>query len=273
MASSSSSSGSTIDWAVSRDVAVPRLLELHGDRLFGLARRICGQVEEAQDLVQETFVQAWRKWEQFAGRSDPVVWLYTIARHACQRMHRKRSGEPQQLESLDAPNLFGQPRLAIAPSGADEFDEHARRELQEALGVAITALPEDFRMAIVLKDIVGFSVAEVASILDIKTATVKTRVHRARMRLRDAIAAGLPQQELPPPAYSRQVCMDLLKAKQESLDRGVEMPNADAIICDRCRAVFSTLDLTKDVCGRIADDGMPEQLRSMLLRELQAADG
>ena len=250
---------------------MPHLLKLHGDRLFALARRICGHAEEAQDLVQETFVQAWRKWDQFAGRSDPVVWLYTIARHACQRMHRKRSGEPAKIESLDAPNLFGQSRMAIVPSGIDEFDDHVRREQRDAVGAAITALPEEFRMALVLKDIVGFSVAEVASILDLKQATVKTRVHRARMRLRDVIARGLPQRELPPAAYSRQVCLDLLKAKQDSLDRGVPMPNADEIICDRCQAVFSTLDLTHDVCGRIADDRMSERMRAVLLQELQTA--
>lgn len=243
---------------------------MHGDRLFGLAKRICGQEQEAQDLVQETFVAAWRKWDQFAGRADPVVWLYTIARHACQRMHRKRSGEPQQLESLDAPGLFGQPMVSVVPSGVDEFDDHVRREQQDLVGAAIASLPEDFRMALVLKDIVGFSVAEVASVLDIKEATVKTRVHRARMRLRDLLATGLPKRALPQPAYSRQVCMDLLKAKQDSLDRGVPMPNANEIICDRCKAVFSTLDLTVDVCGRLADEGMPERIRGSLLRELQS---
>lgn len=259
------------EWHVSRDVAVPKLLDLHGDRLYGLARRICGEGDKAQDLVQETFVQAWRSWDSFEGRSDPAVWLYTIARHACQRMNRRRAGEPERIESLDEVGPFGQPRVAVVPSGDDAFSAQVRREQVEALGHAITALPEEFRMALVLKDIVGFSVAEVARILDVKEATVKTRVHRARMRLRDALADGLPQQELPPPAYSRQVCLDLLKAKQDAMDRGVQMPDGDAIVCERCRAVFATLDLTKDVCGRLDQGGMPGKMRELLLRQLQAA--
>ena len=88
-------------WAIPREEAIPRLLDLHGGRLLGLGQRICGTPEEAEDLVQEIFVQAWRKWDQFDGRSDPFVWLYTIARRICQRMHRKRAGEPERLESLD----------------------------------------------------------------------------------------------------------------------------------------------------------------------------
>ncbi|MCA8950870.1 MAG: RNA polymerase sigma factor [Planctomycetes bacterium] len=261
------------DWNLPREEAVPRLLDLHGGRLYALGRRICGSPEEAQDLVQDIFVQAWRKWEQFDGRSDPAVWLFTIARRACQRMHRRRAGEPARLESFDELLPFERRRLAVVPDpGADDpLTAQVRREQREAVGAAITALPDEFRLALVLKDIVGFSVAEVAEILGIKEATVKTRVHRARLRLRQALEAGLPQRELPPAAYSRKVCLDLLQAKQDALDRGVSMPNADGILCERCEAVFASLDLAQDVCAGLGDGAMPERLRSLLLREMQAA--
>lgn len=259
------------DWAIPREAAIPRLLRLHGGRLLGLARRICGSAHEAEDLVQEVFVQAWRKWPQFGGRADPVVWLYTIARRACQRMHRKRAGEPRRLQSLDELAPFATAAVATVPDPGNPLDEQARRELRDAVGAAITTLPDDFRMALVLKDIVGFSVAEVGAILGVKAATVKTRVHRARLRVRQALEAGLPRQELPPPAYSRQVCIDLLRAKQDSLDRGVAMPNADAIICERCKAVFATLDLTQDLCAALAGDGTPPALHDRVMAELQRA--
>ena len=195
-------------------------------------------------------MQAWRKWEQFDGRSDPIVWLYTIARRTCQRLHRKRAGQPDRIESLDVLLPFGDADMAVVPDDDTALGGQIRREQREAVEQAIAALPDDFRMALILKDIVGFSVQEVAEVLDVKPATVKTRVHRARLLLRRALEGELPRRELPPPAYSKQVCMDLLQAKQDSMDRGVAMPNADAIICDRCEAVFKTLDLTRDVCGR-----------------------
>jgi len=259
------------EWAVPREVAVPRLLELHGGRLYGLSTRICRSPDEAEDLVQEVFLQAWRGWDQFAGRSTPFVWLYTIARHACQRMHRKRAGEPEHLDSLDDLLPFGEPQMAVLPPDADGLELQLRREDEERAGQAIASLPLEFRMALVLKDIIGFSIQEVADILGVKPGTVKTRVHRARLKVRKALEAGLPRKALPPTAYSEQVCLDLLQAKQESLDRGVEMPNADNIICERCHAVFATLDLASGVCRSLgASEVLPGNLRAELLKAMQA---
>lgn len=258
------------DWLVPREVAVPRLLAQHGDRLYGLASRLCGAPEQAQDLVQETFLRAWQSWHTFAGHSDPKVWLFTIARHTCQRLNRHRAGQPSRIASLDEAGPFQEPRIAVLPSDFDAFDEVVRREQTAALQAAILQLPDEFRLPLVLKDVVGFSVAEVAEVLDLEAATVKTRVHRARLRLRDALAEGLPHRELPPPAYSRQVCLDLLRTKQDCLDRGVPMPNGDQLVCERCRAVFATLDLTRDVCATMAADGMPPAVRALLRSRLTA---
>ena len=66
-------------WRGSADEEIPRLVEEHGGKMFGLAKRMCRTVEQAEDLVQETFLQAYRKWDQFEGRSSPATWLYTIA--------------------------------------------------------------------------------------------------------------------------------------------------------------------------------------------------
>lgn len=256
-------------WDIAREEAIPRLLENHGGQLYALSRRICGTPEEAEDLVQEIFVRAWRHWEQFDHRSSPMQWLFTIARHACQRMHRKRAGEPTRLESLDEMLPFGSPRVGIVPSDDSVLDEQFRREQRDAVGAAITLLPDDFRMPLVLKDIIGFSVREVGEILDLKEATVKTRVHRARLRLRQVLEHRLPQAELPAPAYSRQVCLDLLQAKQDCLDRGIAMPNAEQIVCERCAAVFASMDLARDVCRSMATGAMPQELRAQVLQRLR----
>jgi RNA polymerase sigma-70 factor (ECF subfamily) len=243
--------------------AVERLLDLHGDRLHAIASRLCRNRDDAEDLVQETLLQAFRKWRHFAGAAEPMSWLYTIAARACRRMHRRRAGEPRDKLPLDAEAPFAA-KLVATVADADP----AAREHRARLQTAIVGLPLAYRMPLVLKDIVGFETAAVADILGIAQATVRTRVHRARMRLRAVLAQALPKRALPPAAYSRAVCLDLLAAKQRALDAGVELPGGDALVCDRCRAVFATMDLTKDVCGSLAQGRLPAGLRAKILRRM-----
>ena len=77
---------------------------------------------------------------------------------------------------------------------------------------------------------------------------MKTRIHRARLALRKELAEGLPERPAGHPTHERRVCLDLLRAKQEAMDRGEELPLAASELCDRCNALFSTLDLTRDTC-------------------------
>ena len=277
-----------------------------GDRLYSLGLRFCGNHEEAEDLVQETFLQAWRHWADFKGASSPATWLYTIASRVCQRLHRKRSGEPDNLLSLDAPiggdpdgasmsdllpatsgalidgavsvndgglwtgastsggALKGGP-MSVVPAAGDPLAEEIRAESRAAVQVAITELPLDFRMPLVLKEIAGFSLRDIAQIMGIPAATVKTRLHRARLRLRDALETALPKRDVPPPEFSRQVCLDLLHAKLDSMDRGTGFQFPGEIVCARCSEFFATLDLAQDVCLDIAAGQMPAALRAQLL--------
>lgn len=254
------------DWDIDRDEAIPKLVELHGGQLYGLGLKLCGDAGEAEDVVQETFLQAYRKWDQFEGRAKPSTWLYTIASRICQRMHRKRSGEPEKMASLQDLLPFDREEIAVAP---DPLQEQIKKEAKERVEAAIAELPVTFRMPLVLKDIIGFGVAETAAILGLKPATVKTRVHRARLRLRDALAETLPHKRLPAPAYPRRVCLDLLDAKQEALDRGAPFPHE--VICDRCQAVFASLDLAQDVCASIGAGALPGDVKERLLERLSAA--
>lgn len=244
--------------------AIERLLEQHGGRLHAIATRLCRSREDAADLVQETFLQAFRKWHQFAGDADPVSWLYTIAARQCRRMHRRRSGQPKEVLPLDEESPFAAPRVATI----DGIDAGARAEMRERLEEAIARLPAAFRMSLVLRDVVGLPVEDVARVLGVTATTVRTRVHRARLRLRAALARGLPKRPLPKAAYARAVCLDLLRAKQHALDAGVPMPGGDQVVCERCRAVFATLDFAQDVCRTLADGKLPESLQRQILKKL-----
>lgn len=113
--------------------AIPRLLEEHGDRIYGLALRTCGNPDDAEELVQETFLNAFRRWDSFEGRSDPSTWLYTIATRACRRMHRLKSGEPRTMLSLDdllPSHEDGVPNLEPFDDG--QLGEQVRAEARRA---------------------------------------------------------------------------------------------------------------------------------------------
>ena len=244
--------------------ALPLLMEEHGGRLYGLSLKLCDHPEDAEDLVQEIFLIGWRKWHQFSGDAHPTTWLYTIAARACLRRRRKRAGEPRKIESLSEllPSVEDSiPDLTVVEN---PLDEQLRQEVQETVEQGIAALPVHFRLPLVLKEIVELPIAEVAAILGLKAATVKTRIHRGRLLLRRELSRKFPQQDAPPPNHSRQMCLDLLKAKQEALDRGAPFPVPQEDLCLRCRAMFATLDLARDTCEALGQGEMPGALRAVL---------
>ncbi|QDU85292.1 ECF RNA polymerase sigma factor SigW [Planctomycetes bacterium Pla163] len=256
------------EWDLPRDEATVRLVDRYGGLLHALARKLCRGPEEAEDLVQEVFLNAYRGWDGFEGRSDPASWLWTIAARACQRMHRPRSGEPKLLETLDE-SLFTRDELGALPESG--LDAAERSELVERLRAAVADLPQDHRMALVLRDVVGLSVAQTATALGVAQGTVKSRLHRARIALRAELESGLPQVALEPARYDRAVCIDLLEAKQDALDRGVPFPVGDEVVCERCRAVFATFDLTCDLVRDMGREELPREVRQRLLERVQTA--
>ena len=254
--------------------AVQRLVDEHGGALYSIARRLCGDPDEAEDLVQEVFLRAHKSWEGFRGESSERAWLYRIAANACQRMHRRRSGEPERIGSLDELLPWGEPRIAaIASEQEDASQLRIRAEGRERLESEIARLPDSFRVPLVLKEIAGLSSAEIAGILGLGEGTVRSRVHRARLKLRAAVDRVLPRRagDAPPPEYDERTCLDLLEAKQAALDRGERFESE--VVCERCRSVFASLDLTQEVCRELAAGGMPEGLRERLRGRLGGEPG
>lgn len=252
------------------DVAVAELMEQHGGRLYSLGLRFCGSDDEAQDLVQDTFLLAFRKWDQFEGRSDPATWLYRIAARACQRRHRKRSGEPRQLESLEKLLPSGDTTIVdVAATSDGPLELLEKQDNRNALESAIASLPEKFRLPLVLKEIMELSITDVSEALGVKEATIKTRLHRARLHVAKQLRRRLPQKQAPPPDHSQRMCLDLLRAKQESMDRGVDFPVPQDELCARCQSLFATLDLGREACRCVGDGVLPEPIRDLILAEMR----
>ncbi len=250
---------------MSASEAVPELVARLGDKIFGFSLKFCGNRQDAEDLVQETFLQAFRKWHQFEGRSTASSWLYTIAARGCQRMHRKRSGEPLRIDSLDEEQPSGLALIAKLPSTDDgPLDEELQREAAEAVNQALARLPAHFRLPLVLKEIAELSLHEIAQILGLKEATVKTRVHRGRLALRAELTRQLGVKAERRGEHPHQVCFDLLESKMDAMDQGAEFPVDKENMCDRCREFVDSLDMAADACRWIRGGGLPDDLRKEL---------
>jgi RNA polymerase sigma-70 factor (ECF subfamily) len=247
---------------------VENLVELHGDTLYAISRQLCGNESDAEDLVQETFLNAFKAWDQFEGRSRPTTWLYTIAKRACIRRNRKRAGEPDSMESLEELLPIGAATVPDPSALSNPLEENLRRESEQRLEQALASLPLDFRLPLVLKDIAELSITEIAEILGLPENTIKTRVHRARLKLRKAIVDGFPQID-DQPDHSIEVCLDLLRAKQEALDRGADFTYSNQALCSRCRSMFATLDLGSDLCLRLGDKELPDRLKQLIRSEIE----
>lgn len=259
-------------------VAIPLLLDQHGARLYSLASRLCGNAADADDLVQDVFLQAHRKWHTFRGDARASTWLFSIAARSCRARLRRKGGVDRRMPAVsqlmpwrETTNL----ELAAGTDGVAEPPTQAiARESANALHEAILSLPESFRVPLVLKEMLELSIDEVAYAIRIKPETVKTRVHRARLLLRKALLdrKRLPHRPATAPTYEKQVCLDLLKAKLDAMDRGRGFPIGHQVMCERCRSVFAELDLAQSACATLADGRMPARLRSTINSAIRGAE-
>lgn len=166
--------------------ALDALVDHVGEALFRYLRSLVRSDEAAEDALQEVLVGVWRGAGAWRGESAGRVWLYGLARRQAARTWRRRAGEPAHPESLDAVDSGGD-LLALgraAGFGADDPERAvAVAEDVERLHRALDALSPTDREVIVLRDLDGFTGPEVAELLGLELAAMKTRLHRARLRL------------------------------------------------------------------------------------------
>ncbi len=171
--------------------AFDKLYREHVDLVYRYAHRLCGEAEAAKDLVQETFLNAYRGLQQFRNDAKISTWLYTIASRACIRMRRKRKGAPERELSLEefVPASEGEFRLQVPIEGLTPQQALENKELRDALDQAINKLPKKYRMTLVLRDMEGLSAAEAAEIMGLSERAIKSRLHRARLFVRRELSA------------------------------------------------------------------------------------
>ena len=162
----------------------------HMSSLYSAAMRMTRNPADAEDLVQETYLKAYRAFATFQEGTNLKAWLYRILTNTFINTYRSRKRRPEQTELDDVEDLYLYRRLGgleAATAGRSAEDEVLDHFTEGDVKRAIESLPEQFRMAVLLADVEGFSYKEIAEILDVPIGTVMSRLHRGRKALQKAL--------------------------------------------------------------------------------------
>ena len=163
--------------------AFAQLVEANQTMVYNLAYRMTGSPDDAADLTQEAFLNAWRGLARFGGQSAFSTWLYRLTSNACidfLRREKRRGTLSMTVESGDEERQAEVPDDRWSPERQLE-----RQEAREAVQKGLDALSPDHRQVLLLRELEGLSYQEIAQCLDLEEGTVKSRIARARLSLRD----------------------------------------------------------------------------------------
>ncbi|MDQ6776973.1 MAG: sigma-70 family RNA polymerase sigma factor [Actinomycetota bacterium] len=160
--------------------AFGELVTRHADRVYATLRSFGLDMSEAEEVAQEVFLRAWRGLEQFQERAQFSTWLYRIAFNEAQRRLSRRGPPPVE------PVPDGDDPVALIADRPDRGPARRAldREFELVLRDALGQLPDEWRVAVVLRDMEGLSTEEAAEVTGVRQAAFKSRLHRGRMRLR-----------------------------------------------------------------------------------------
>lgn len=170
--------------------AFEELVRRYERKVYNIAYRMLGNEQDASEAMQDAFMRAYRFLGRFQFKSSFFTWLYRIATNVCLTRLRKR--KPPEMVSLDEPGgESGDVPFEIADGRGSPEEVFRQKALREKLQAAVDGLPEEYRAVVVLRDLEGLSNEEASKVLKVSVPAVKSRLHRARLMLRDELAAYL----------------------------------------------------------------------------------
>ena len=241
--------------------ALETLLIRYQPQLYRFGLRMCGNADDAGDVAQESLISMARSLRDFRGDSSVSSWLFTIARRFCIKKRRRSKFAPAREESLDAPSIHAAKRLADRAPSPEQAATN--RELAAALTRAIDALDPSQREVLVLRDVEGLSASEVAKVLRISVEAVKSRLHRARVAVRQELAPLVRSSALETPRGA--MCPDVLTLFSQHLEGEIDPSmcarmEAHLAQCTHCRDACESLKRTLAMCRELPTPEVPASL-------------
>ena len=258
--------------------ATEALLARHQARIYRFGMKMCGNPEDARDVLQETLLAMARTLRDFREESSISTWLYAIARSFCVKKRRKSKFAPDRLGSLETDLPVEANRIVDPARRPDQA--LADKQLHEALERSIASLDPAYREVLLLRDIEGLTSPEVAEVLGVSVEAVKSRLHRARLAVRTAMAPllNLPgEEDRPAPAGG---CPDVLLLYSRHLEGEIDAAvcaemEKHIAACAGCRAACQTLKQVVALCGANPSEPVPgpvqESVRAALRKVLPSS--
>ena len=159
----------------------------HINSMYNFAFRLTMDEDEANDLVQDTYLKAFRFINSFETGTNAKAWLFRILKNSFINDYRKKTKEPNKVDYQEVESYYDSEEAAGTDQTTDLRIEAVQELLGDEIANALNSLPVDFRTVIILCDVEGFTYEEMAKILDIPIGTVRSRLHRARMLLKDKL--------------------------------------------------------------------------------------
>lgn len=165
------------------------LVERYEQKLYNFGLKMCGDTRDAEDMVQDTFLNVYRYLDGFRYETKFKNWMYRIATSTCIKKRRKSKFAPEAELSLEEflPRDESEIQSELPQWAAQPLEKVLNVELAEKLKAEIVNLPEKYRVVFVLRDIEGFNTAETADILNLTPANIKVRLHRARLFVKEQL--------------------------------------------------------------------------------------
>jgi RNA polymerase sigma-70 factor (ECF subfamily) len=261
-----------LDAARSGDAgALEALLAESQSRVYRFSLKMCGDPHDAEDVVQDTLFAAARTIGGFRGASSVSTWLYTIARSFCLKKRRRSVFAPEVVSIEQAASGVEE----IAAPVADPERRFAVRELAAALESAIGALEPGAREVLLLRDAEGLSAREVAEVTGLSVEAVKSRLHRARLAVRERLAPLIGTGAVPPAPAAARACPDVLGLLSRHLEGDVgpetcaEMERHVAG-CPRCHAACESLRETLRLCRSTPATDLPDTVKDSIRSGIRA---
>jgi RNA polymerase sigma-70 factor (ECF subfamily) len=247
----------TVDAARKGDrKALELLLGRYLDPVYRFGMKMCRDSEDAREVLQDTMLAAARTIGDFRGDASVSTWLYTIARSFCIKRRRRGKHAPRELVSLEQQDAPA--RDLVDPSRRPD-DQAAGGEIARALSAAIEALEPSYREVLVLRDVEGLSAPEVAEVLGLGVEAVKSRLHRARVAVRVAMAPALAGGGTAPQA----TCPDVVTLFSRKLEGDIDAPTCAEMEqhlagCRHCTEACNALKETLALCRHAGPEVPPE---------------